>query len=165
MTPGVEIRLLREEDLDRVMAIERECFSLPWEREAFRQEIAENRAARYIGLFEEGRLSAYAGMWFLLDEAHVTNIAVTGARRGQGLGERLMRALIQTAADCGMAWMSLECRRSNAAAQALYHKLGFVDVGYRKRYYEDNQEDALVMALLSLPEGDPERDPFLRSED
>ncbi len=159
-----EIRLLREEDLDAVMAIERECFSLPWEREAFRQEIAGNRAARYIGLFAEGELRAYAGMWFLLDEAHVTNVAVTGPCRGRGLGEEIMRALIQLAADCGMAWMSLECRRSNAAAQGLYHKLGFVDVGYRKRYYEDNQEDALVMALLSLPEGDPGRDPLLERE-
>lgn len=158
------VRLLREEDLDAAMAIERECFSLPWEREAFRQEIAENRAARYIGAFWEDRLVGYAGMWFLLDEAHVTNVAVTAPCRGRGLGERLMRDLMQLAADCGMRWMSLECRRSNRVAQELYHKLGFVDVGYRKRYYEDNQEDALVMALLALPEGDPERDPSLARE-
>ncbi len=158
------IALLRADEIDQVMAIERECFSLPWERGAFLQEITENRAARYIGLHREGELIGYAGMWFLLDEAHVTNVAVTGKWRGQGYGEEIMRALMQLAADCGMRWMSLECRRSNAAARGLYHKLGFVDVGYRKRYYEDNGEDALVMALLSLPEGDPENDPWLERE-
>ena len=73
---------------------------------------------------------------------------------------RLMRALIQLAADSGMIWMTLEVRRSNAAAQGLYRKLGFVDVGWRKRYYEDNGEDALLMGLEHLPEGHPENDPF-----
>ena len=72
--------------------------------------------------------------------------------------------MIQLAADSGMNWMTLEVRRSNVAAQNLYHKLGFIDVGYRKRYYE-NSEDALIMALEHLPEGHPENDPFLVTED
>ena len=74
-----------------------------------------------------------------------------------------MRALMQLSADCGMRWMSLECRRSNVTAQDLYHKLGFIDVGWRKRYYE-NGEDALVMARLSLPEGHSEDDADLIRE-
>ena len=63
-----------------------------------------------------------------------------------------------------MTWMPLECRRSNAVAQALYRKLGFTEVGFRKRYYADNNEDALIMALEQLPEGDPERDPKLHRQ-
>ena len=152
-------------DLAQVMQIERESFSVPWEEAAFVQEIEQNACARYIALREDGDVLAYAGMWFLMDEAHVTNVAVREGARGRGLGEEIMRALMQLAADCGMRWMSLECRRSNLVAQNLYHKLGFVDVGYRKRYYEDNQEDALVMALLSLPEGNPESDPDLIVEE
>ena len=72
--------------------------------------------------------------------------------------------MIQLAADSGMNWMTLEVRRSNKAAQSLYHKLGFIDVGYRKRYYE-NSEDALVMALEHLPEANPDNDPMLVCED
>lgn len=159
------VSLMTEDDLDAVMAIERDSFSVPWEREAFRKEIAENACARYVALRRDGVAIAYAGMWFLLDEAHVTNVAVDRAERGKGLGEKLMRSLVQLAADCGMRWMSLECRRSNAVAQSLYRKLGFVDVGFRKRYYEDNGEDALVMALLSLPEGNAENDPNLIFEE
>ena len=72
--------------------------------------------------------------------------------------------MIQLAADSGMNWMTLEVRRSNKIAQNLYHKLGFIDVGYRKRYYE-NSEDALIMALEQLPEGHPENDPMLVVEE
>jgi len=81
-----------------------------------------------------------------------------------GIGEQVTRAMIQLAADSGMVWMTLEVRRSNKAAQALYHKLGFIDVGYRKRYYE-NSEDALVMALEHMPEAHPENDPMLVMEE
>ena len=84
-------------------------------------------------------------------------------RRGMGYGEMVTRGLIQLAADSGMNWMTLEVRRSNKAAQNLYHKLGFIDVGYRKRYYE-NTEDALIMALEHLPEGNPDNDPMLVRE-
>ena len=72
--------------------------------------------------------------------------------------------MIQLAADSGMNWMTLEVRRSNKIAQNLYHKLGFIDVGYRKRYYE-NSEDALIMALEQLPVGHPENDPMLVVEE
>ena len=160
-----EISKMTRADLEQVMAIERASFSVPWEREAFLKEIEENACARYIAMRDGEQVLAYAGMWFLLDEAHVTNVAVRQESRGQGLGEEIMRSLMQLAADCGMRWMSLECRRSNIVAQNLYHKIGFIDVGYRKRYYEDNQEDALVMARLSLPEGNPDADPDLIVEE
>ena len=127
-------------------------------------DITENACARYMVLREDGVAMAYAGVWFVLDEGHITNIAVHPDRRGLGYGERVTRAMIQLAADSGMNWMTLEVRRSNVAAQNLYHKLGFIDVGYRPKYSE-NSEDALIMFLEHLPEGNPENDPFLVTEE
>ena len=152
------------EDVDAVHAIEVACFKTPWSRESFMREVTENACARYVVLREDGRAIAYAGVWFVLDEGHITNIAVHPDRRGVGYGEQVTRALIQLAADSGMTWMTLECRRSNAVAQSLYRKLGFIEVGFRKRYYADNNEDALLMALEKLPEAHPENDPYLRKE-
>ena len=156
----ITVGLMTVEDVDAVHAIEVACFKTPWSRESFMREVTENACARYVVLREDGRAIAYAGVWFVLDEGHITNIAVHPDRRGVGYGEQVTRALIQLAADSGMIWMTLEVRRSNAAAQGLYRKLGFVDVGWRKRYYEDNGEDALLMGLEHLPEGHPENDPF-----
>lgn len=162
---NLEITKLTPADMDQLMAIEREAFSLPWEESAFLMELEQNVCARYLALRDGGEILAYGGFWLNLDgEAHVTNVAVRADMRGKGLGERLMNELMQHAADCGMVWMSLECRRGNIAAQNLYHKLGFIDVGYRKRYYPDNQEDALVMCRLSLPEGNPDADPDIVEE-
>ena len=151
-------------DVDAVHEIETACFKTPWSKESFLHELEGNQCARYIVVREDGRAIAYAGVWFILDEGHITNIAVHPERRGMGYGERVTREMIQLAADSGMNWMTLEVRRSNKAAQNLYHKLGFIDVGYRKRYYENN-EDALVMALEHLPEANPDNDPLLVTED
>ncbi len=137
-------------DVDQVEQIERATFAVPWSRASLEREVTENACARYLVVREGSEILGYAGMWFVLDEAHVTNVAVRADARGRGIGEALMRALIRLAAENGMTWMTLECRRSNQIAQNLYHKLGFIDVGYRKRYYEDNREDALVMALEEL---------------
>jgi len=102
--------------------------------------------ARWLVLDDgEGRVLAYAGMWFVLDEAHVCNVAVHPDCRRMGYGRRIMEALMQLAMDNSMSMMTLEVRRSNTTAQNLYHACGFLDVGYRKRYYEDNKEDALIM--------------------
>ena len=161
--PDITIALMALEDVDAVHAIEAATFPVPWSRESFEKEVTENKCARYLVLKEDGACVAYAGMWLVLDEGHVTNIAVREDRRGMGYGEQVTRAMIQLAADSGMNWMTLEVRRSNTAAQNLYHKLGFIDVGYRKRYYE-NTEDALIMALEHLPEGNPDNDPYLVRE-
>ena len=139
------IRPMVMADIDAVAEMERQIFSLPWSRDAFRRELEENVIARYLVLEEEGRVVAYGGVWLVIDEAHVTNIAVHPDARGKGYGERIVRALMRLAADTCMGMITLEVRRSNTAAQALYRKVGFQDVGYRKRYYEDNQEDALIM--------------------
>ena len=159
----ITLGLMTPEDVDAVYAIECACFKRPWSRDSILRDVTENACARYVVLREDGVAMAYAGVWFVLDEGHITNIAVHPDRRGIGYGEKVTRAMIQLAADSGMNWMTLEVRRSNRAAINLYHKLGFIDVGYRKRYYE-NTEDALIMALEQLPEGDPENDPMLVRE-
>ena len=160
----ITVGLMTLDDIDAVAAIEAATFRTPWSKNAFYREVTDNACARYVVLREDGVPVAYAGVWFVLDEGHITNIAVREDRRGIGYGERVTRAMIQLAADSGMRWMTLEVRRSNEAAIHLYHKLGFIDVGYRKRYYE-NTEDALIMALEELPEGDPENDPMLVREE
>ena len=139
------LRPMELRDIETIAALEQQIFAMPWSRESFRRELEDNLVARYLVLEEAGEIVAYGGMWLVIDEAHITNIAVRADRRGNGYGERVTRALMALAADTCMGMITLEVRRSNAAAQALYHKLGFLDVGYRKRYYEDNQEDALVM--------------------
>ena len=159
-----ETGIMTAADVDAVCAIEEATFARPWSRASIENELT-NSCARDVVLRRGGETVGYAGMWLVIDEAHVTNVAIRKDLRGQGLGEKLMRALIQLAADRGMIWMTLEVRRSNAAAQGLYRKLGFVDVGWRKRYYEDNGEDALLMGLEHLPEGHPENDPFAVFED
>ena len=148
--PDLEIRRMEAGDLDAVMEIEHLCFSIPWSRESFRIEIEENKCALYIVLTEDGRPVAYAGTWLVISEGHITNIAVHPDFRGRGYGERITRAMMEAALEIGIGWMTLEVRRGNSVAQSLYKKLGFSEVGVRKRYYEDNGEDALVMVVESL---------------
>jgi len=147
-------------NIDRMHEIELLSFTVPWSREAFVQEM-ENLCARYIVVESDGGIAAYAGMWLVVDEGHITNVAVHPDFRGRGLGDAAMRALIALAADTGLRYMTLEVRRSNIVAQSLYRKFGFIDVGFRKRYYPDTREDALIMALERLPQGNADDDPFL----
>ncbi len=140
------IRTIRETDVRQIHEIETLCFAQPWSEESILHDVKENVVACWLVLDDgEGRVLAYAGMWLVLDEAHVCNVAVHPDYRRRGYGRRIMEALMKLARDNCMALMTLEVRRSNTAAQALYHACGFLDVGYRKRYYEDNREDALIM--------------------
>ena len=124
-------RLKRAADMGAVQEIDLARFALPWSRGAFLKE-AENYCARYLVLCEDGVPVAYAGMWFVLDEGQITNIAVHPSKRGRHYGKRSVTDLIQLAADSGMSFMSLECRRSNVVAQNLYHSVRFIDVGVCK---------------------------------
>ncbi|WP_245339135.1 ribosomal protein S18-alanine N-acetyltransferase [Paenibacillus shirakamiensis] len=139
------------EDIPDVMIIEHESFTLPWTENAFRSEMTNNHFAKYLMMEHEGQSIGYAGMWTVVDEAHITNIAVRKAYRGQHLGEKLMRELMKLAGQLGMLRMTLEARVSNQVAQSLYEKLGFHPVGLRQGYYSDNNEDALIM-WCDLPE-------------
>ncbi|WP_231578946.1 ribosomal protein S18-alanine N-acetyltransferase [Rossellomorea marisflavi] len=133
------------DDVDAVMEIEEQSFTVPWSREAFISEMEENHLSMYIVIEDEGQIAGYCGVWIVVDEAHITNVAVLPSHRGKGYGELLMRKIMEMAIESGARVMTLEARVSNVSAQSLYRKLGFQDGGIRKRYYSDNQEDALVM--------------------
>jgi ribosomal-protein-alanine N-acetyltransferase len=142
---AVVVRDMYLNDLDAVLDIEREAFPTPWSRAAFQTELVENTFAVYLVLEVHGRIAAYGGMWLILDEAHVTNVAVHPTFRGRGFGEAMMLGLMERARDQGCRRMTLEVRRGNLVAQNLYKKLGFVQLGVRKGYYTDTHEDAFIM--------------------
>lgn len=139
------IRRMEIKDLDDIGEVERLSFSTPWSRDSFINELKKNVFARYFAVEAAGRVIGYGGMWLVLDEAHITNIAIHPEYRGQHLGEQLMHRLMTFAAQSGAMAMTLEVRRSNEAAKRLYRKLGFVEEGVRPGYYTDNGEDAIIM--------------------
>ncbi|NQD66393.1 ribosomal protein S18-alanine N-acetyltransferase [Bacillus haikouensis] len=141
----MNIRFMTIDDLDAVMEIEHSSFSIPWSREAFYNEIEQNHLSTYLVAEDGERIAGYCGVWLVVDEAHITNVAVLPEYRGQGLGEDLMMRIMEISKEVGARVMTLEVRVSNVAAKGLYRKMGFQDGGIRKRYYSDNQEDALVM--------------------
>lgn len=150
------VRRMTLEDLDDVTAIEAATFPTPWSRESFRQELERNVAARYLVAVKDERVIGYAGAWIILDESHITNIAIAEAERGHGYGRLLTTALMQYLSNLGAAYATLEVRRSNLRAQNLYESLGFVRLGVRKQYYEDNREDAFIMVCDHMPPADPD---------
>ena len=149
------IRRMTLADVDGVAAVEAATFPKPWSREAFAAEM-RNVAARYLVAEQAGRIIGFAGAWLILDESHITNIAVLKEHRGQGVGRALTAALLQYLSNLGAAYTTLEVRRSNAVAQNLYESLNFIRLGVRKRYYEDNNEDAFIMVCDRLPAPDPD---------
>lgn len=155
MASEIIIRRMTEADVDGVAAVEAATFPTPWSRDAFAAEM-RNVAARYLIAEKAGRVIGYAGAWIILDESHITNIAVLKEERGQGIGRRLTEGLLQYLSNLGAAYSTLEVRKSNEVAQNLYKSLGFIKLGVRKRYYEDNGEDALIMVCDHLPEADPD---------
>ncbi|MED1863857.1 ribosomal protein S18-alanine N-acetyltransferase [Fictibacillus nanhaiensis] len=138
-------RLAKVSDIDDILGIEQASFAVPWSREAFYREIVENQFAQYLVIEDSFQPVGYCGIWLVMDEAHVTNIAILPSYRGRKLGEMLMREAIKLAKMHGAVSMTLEARVSNHVAQNLYKKLGFEAGGIRKNYYSDNGEDALVM--------------------
>lgn len=149
------IRRMTLEDVDAVASIEAATFPTPWSRDAFVSEM-NNVAARYLVAEAAGEVVGFAGAWIVLDESHITNIAVLAGHRGQGIGRMLTTGLLQYLSNLGAAYATLEVRRSNLIAQGLYESLGFVRLGVRKKYYEDNREDALIMVCDHLPPPDPD---------
>ena len=154
--PDCRIRRMVEEDLDAVAAIEAATFAMPWSRASFEAELRRNVAARYLVAELEGAVIGYAGAWIILDESHITNIAIREDQRGHGYGRLLTQALLQYLSNLGAAYATLEVRISNIRAQRLYASLGFVTVGKRKRYYEDNGEDGLLMVCQQMPPVEPD---------
>ncbi|WP_280772287.1 ribosomal protein S18-alanine N-acetyltransferase [Salipaludibacillus daqingensis] len=145
MEEVVQIRLMEVDDLDQVMEVEKDCFPQPWTYSVFFNEITKNQFAYYLVAEVDDKIVGYCGLWVIVDEAHITNIGIHSSLRRQGLGEYLFQGAMEMAKKLGAVKISLEVRVSNKAAQALYRKYGLKDGGIRKKYYTDNQEDALVM--------------------
>jgi ribosomal-protein-alanine N-acetyltransferase len=141
---------MKVEDLPAVHVIERESFSTPWPAHAYQHELEQNRLAHYIVARWGDEIVGFAGMWLLVDEAHVTTFATRRTWRRHGVGERLLLALLDLAAARGAHEATLEVRPSNVPARRLYEKYGFKVVGLRPRYYSDDNEDALIMTTDSL---------------
>ena len=150
----VIIRQAGPADAKDIYEIEKICFPDPWSMDSIKFELEENPRAFYVVAEHTGKVVGYAGLWWIEDEGHITNVAVTKSRRGEGIGEALMRALMQYAANLGVQYMTLEVRKTNLIAQGLYRKLHFIQLGVRKRYYEDNGEDALLYVCQEMPEAE-----------
>jgi [ribosomal protein S18]-alanine N-acetyltransferase len=142
----VTLRLMKVDDVDRVYEIECLSFARPWTRDSFVSEVTSNVCARYVVVEEDGRVVGYGGMWLIIDEAHVNNIAIDPSYRGRGYGRLLMKELMRVAYSAlEICQMTLEVRVSNDAAIKLYTSMGFDVAGTRKGYYDDTGEDAYVM--------------------
>ena len=140
----VDIRRMQPGDVPAIMVIERQSFSAPWRESSYLTELT-NRSAHYLVACIGSVIVGYGGQWVIMDEAHITTIAVDPMHRGEKIGEQLLIALLELAAQHKARRASLEVRESNLVAQNLYRKYGFETAAVRKGYYSDNREDALVM--------------------
>lgn len=138
------------DDLAAIQRIERASFTTPWPDTAYQSELETNRLASYLVARVDGEVIGYGGIWLMVDEAHVTTVAVDPAWRRQHVGARLLLALLDLAVARGAREATLEVRLSNLAARRLYECFGFRPVGLRPHYYTDDGEDALIMTTEPL---------------
>ena len=146
-SPGrMTIEPMTSADIRAVMHIEALSFTTSWPSSAFASELNDNKLAHYfVGRVPGGGIVAYGGIWVILEDSHVTTIAVHPDRRGKKYGEEMIVHLLREAIDRGASWITLEARESNDVAQNLYRKYGFTTVSTRRAYYSDNGENAVVM--------------------
>lgn len=141
---SIIIRPMQSFDIDGVFELENVCFRSPWSRESLEGEL-KNKVAHYLVMQLDGNLIGYAGMWVMFNEAHITNIGIHPNYRGNGLGKRLMLAIMEYALTFSASEMTLEVRESNTVAQNLYFSLAFECAGIRKHYYSDTDEAAMIL--------------------
>ena len=146
----VAVRPMRMADIPAVHEIERASFAEPWPEHALRQELSGNRLAKYLVAERDRRIVGFAGVWLMIDEAHITTFGVLPDARRTGVGLRMLVAVADLALELGAARMTLEVRPSNRPARELYARFGFAEVGRRPRYYSDDGEDALIMTTPEL---------------
>lgn len=139
------VREMKLEDIEQVYSIEENTFPDPWSRDAFTKELTSNKHSIYMVVEEESSILAYAGLWNIVDEGYITNIAVKQDRQGEGLGKKVTQALIEEGKKHNILSFTLEVRVSNKNAINLYKKLGFEIYGVRKNFYDKPKEDAFVM--------------------
>jgi len=141
----LEIARMVADDIPVVLAIELRSFQSAWPTNAFANELRDNKLAHYFVGRLDGEIVAYGGIWVILEDSHVTTIAVHPDQRGKRLGEEMLVHLLDEAIERGASWITLEVRETNDVAQKLYRKYGFTVVSTRRGYYSDNNESALVM--------------------
>lgn len=142
------IRKATEKDVAQIADLEKICFPFPWSEKAFGKELKENILAFYIlaEVKETGQIIGYAGVWLIQGEGHITNVAVHPDFRRKHIGMAIVEVLMkESRKQAGIKTFTLEARKSNIAAIELYKKFGFAEVGVRKGYYQENNEDALIM--------------------
>lgn len=149
---NLEIRRMRAQDVPEVMEIESVSFGRHhWSEESFYNEM-NNQVGRYYSLIHSdlNKLIGYLGFWLIADESHITTVAVKPEYRGNALGELMLLQCLERCAQQSIHWVTLEVRVTNYNAQNLYYKYGFASVGIRPKYYQDNQEDALIMTTPDI---------------
>ena len=132
-------------DAEDIYEIEQICFPDPWSLDSIRYELEENPRAFYVVAQHSGKVVGYAGLWWVVDEGHITNVAVRPGYRNRKIAEGILRTLIEHTTEEGILHHTLEVRQSNEAAIGLYEKFGFETCGVRKGYYRFGGEDALIM--------------------
>ncbi|MGI6161178.1 MAG: ribosomal protein S18-alanine N-acetyltransferase [Christensenellales bacterium] len=137
-------REMEKADAGIIAELERMCFTLPWSKKLILDDLKNPLGYYLVGVLD-GKIVTYCGMWIIIDEAHITNIAVHPDYRRRGFGRAMMIEMMERAIGMGVNMMSLEVRKSNFAARAMYERLGYRQAGLRVAYYHDNDEDAIVM--------------------
>ena len=141
----IEIISMQKEHLDDVYKIEENAFSIPWSKKELEKDAFLNKLSIYLVALYNNEIVGYVGMWHVVNEGHITNIAVKNEYRNQGIGDKLIKELINIAKEKEMIGITLEVRMNNLSAQKLYSKNGFKVEGIRKNYYKDTREDAIIM--------------------
>jgi len=138
------------EDLPAVISLDKLSFNLPWPERSFRFELTENSASRCWVAEMDGKIVGMLVAWLLVDEAHIATIATHPDHRGQGIARNLLMYALRYMSKEGAVTSFLEVRERNIPAQEMYRKFGYEEVGRRKRYYKDTNEDAILMTLNGL---------------
>lgn len=137
---------MHKKDIEQIMKIESVSFgTFHWTPESFAIELENDIGNYFIAENKDGKIIGYCGFWIIANEAHITTIAVHPDIKKQGLGEKLLQKMLETGYEKKAKWFTLEVRASNIAAQNLYYKYTFKSLGLRRKYYQDNEEDAMVM--------------------
>lgn len=139
------IKEMTEEHIDDVLEIEKISFTTPWSKDSFVVEITQNMLAKYVVAEVDGKIVGYGGIWLIIDEGHITNIAVHKDYRGLGVSKKIIEGLINVCSQRNIRAMTLEVRKTNEVAKNLYKQYGFKEYGIRPKYYADNNEDAIIM--------------------
>ncbi len=147
---NVDIRKMTAEDVPAVAALDQISFSLPWPERSFLFEVTGNPASRCWVADADGRIAGMIVAWLFVDEVHIATIATHPDFRRQGIAQKLLAYTLRYTHAEGAVSSFLEVRESNLAAQEMYRKFGYESTGRRKRYYKDNDEDAILMTLSRI---------------